>query len=349
MHIPDGYLGPQTYGAAYVVMIPIWTWASRRVSRTLRLRQVPVLAMGAAFSFLVMMFNVPIPGGTTGHAVGAVLVAILLGPWAAVLAVSLVLLVQALLFGDGGITSYAANCLNMAVIMPFAGWWVFRLVGAGAPPGSKRRWLAAAAGGYLGLNAAALSTSVMLGLQPLIAHDAAGRPLYAPFGLNVTVPVMMGEHLLLFGVVEALITASVLAFLERTEPLLVAPQALPRSCADISTGSRRLWVGLALLALLTPLGILLPWLLGSKGAWGEWGAEELKAMTGWIPAGLAKLSALWRAPAPDYGPPGAEGQSLAMQSVWYILSALAGSALVVGVVLFVRRWLWGRKPDDAST
>jgi len=346
MHIPDGYLGPQTYGTAYAVMVPIWTWASRRVSRTLKMRQVPVLAMGAAFCFLVMMFNVPIPGGTTGHAVGSVLVAILLGPWAAVLAVSLVLLVQALLFGDGGITSYAANCLNMAVIMPFAGWWVFRLVGAGAPPGSKRRWLAAAVGGYVGLNAAALSASLMLGLQPLIAHDAAGRPLYAPFGLSVTVPVMMAEHLLLFGVVEALITASVLAFLERTEPLLAASSAPPSP--PLSMGRKRLWAGLALLAFLTPLGILLPWLLGSGGAWGEWGAEELKAMTGWVPAGLAKLSELWHAPAPDYGPPGGEGLPILVQSVWYILSALTGSALVAGLVLLVRRWLWGRKQNDAS-
>ncbi len=337
MHIPDGYLGPQTYGAAYVVMVPIWTWASRRVSRTLRLRQVPVLAMGAAFSFLVMMFNVPIPGGTTGHAVGAVLVAILLGPWAAVLAVSLVLLVQALLFGDGGITSYAANCLNMAVIMPFVGWWAFRLVGSGAVRGSRRRWLAAAAGGYVGLNAAALSASLMFGLQPLLAHDAAGRPLYAPFGLAIAVPIMMAEHLLLFGVVEAVVTGMALAFLDRTEPLLTTAPA--GESAPGPRGRRRLWIGLGVMIVLTPLGLLLPWITGAGSAWGEWGGEELRAMLGHVPEGLARLSGLWRAPVPDYAPSGAGGSSMSVHLAWYLLSALAGSALVVGAVFAARRWL----------
>jgi len=88
MHIPDGYLGPATCGVFYAVMLPIWTAASRIVKRTLKIRQVPLLAIGAAFSFVIMMFNVPIPGGSTGHAVGGVLIAILLGPWAACVAIT---------------------------------------------------------------------------------------------------------------------------------------------------------------------------------------------------------------------------------------------------------------------
>ena len=83
MHIPDGYLGPITCIAGFAAMVPVWAIASRTVKRTLSARQVPLLAIGAAFSFIIMMFNIPIPGGTTGHAVGGVLVAILLGPWAA--------------------------------------------------------------------------------------------------------------------------------------------------------------------------------------------------------------------------------------------------------------------------
>ena len=77
MHIPDGYLGPTTCGFFYLLMLPVWTAASRVVKKTLKARQVPLLAIGAAFSFVIMMFNLPIPGGTSGHAVGAVLVAIL--------------------------------------------------------------------------------------------------------------------------------------------------------------------------------------------------------------------------------------------------------------------------------
>ncbi len=91
MHIPDGYLGPATCGFFYVAMLPIWTAASRIVKKTLKAKQVPLLAIGAAFSFVIMMFNVPIPGGSTGHAVGGVLVAILLGPWAACIAITVAL------------------------------------------------------------------------------------------------------------------------------------------------------------------------------------------------------------------------------------------------------------------
>ncbi len=133
MHIPDGYLGPITCGAGYAVMAPVWAVAANRVKKTLAARQVPLLAMGAAFSFVIMMFNIPIPGGTSGHAVGAVLVAILLGPWAATIAVSVALVIQALLFGDGGITAFGANCFNMAFVMPFTGYAVYRMTSGKSP------------------------------------------------------------------------------------------------------------------------------------------------------------------------------------------------------------------------
>jgi cobalt/nickel transport system permease protein len=221
MHIPDGYLGPQTYGAAYAAVFPFWAIASRKLNRTLRSRQVPLLALSAAFSFVIMMFNVPIPGGTTGHAVGAVLVAVLLGPWAACIAVSIALIVQALLFGDGGITCIGANCLNMAVIMPFVGYGVYWLVSARSEATSRRRWIGAALGGYVGLNAAALSTAVMFGIQPFLARDAAGRALYAPYPLKVAVLAMAIEHLLVFGIVEAVVTGMVVAYLQRADVSLL--------------------------------------------------------------------------------------------------------------------------------
>jgi cobalt/nickel transport system permease protein len=221
MHIPDGYLGPQTYGAAYVLAAPFWAIASQKLNKTLRSRQVPLLALGAAFSFVIMMFNVPIPGGTTGHAVGAVLVAVLLGPWAACVAVSIALIVQAFLFGDGGITAIGANCLNMAVIMPFVGYGVYRLISARSEMTSPRRWIGAAVGGYVGLNVAAVSAGIMFGIQPAIAHDAAGHALYAPYPLTVAVPAMAVEHLLLFGIVEAVVTGLVVAYLQRADVSLL--------------------------------------------------------------------------------------------------------------------------------
>src|SRR4030042_4215533 len=144
MHIPDGYLGPQTYGLLYGAMVATWALAFRFVRRTLRQRQVPFLVLGAAFSFVVMMFNVPIPGGSTGHAVGGGIVAILLGPWAALIAISIALVIQALLFGDGGVTALAANCFNMAFVMPMTGYYVYRAVSRGAAVGSRRRGVAGA-------------------------------------------------------------------------------------------------------------------------------------------------------------------------------------------------------------
>ena len=125
MHIPDGYLSPQTCAAFGVAMVPAWTIAGRKVRKVVKSRFVPLLAIGAAYCFLVMMFNVPIPDGTTAHAVGGVLVAVLLGPWAAVIAVSIALMIQALFFGDGGVLAYGANCFNMAVVMPMSNSFPF--------------------------------------------------------------------------------------------------------------------------------------------------------------------------------------------------------------------------------
>src|SRR3989338_1610480 len=168
MHIPDGYLGPVTSALTYVLMLPIWSAASRIVKKTLKARQVPLLAIGAAFSFVIMMFNIPIPGGTTGHATGAALAGILLGPWAACIAVTIALVVQALLFGDGGITAIGANCFNMAFIEVFAGYYLYKLLSAKSALTSGRRIIAAGISGYVALNLAALSTAIMFGIQPLL-------------------------------------------------------------------------------------------------------------------------------------------------------------------------------------
>jgi cobalt/nickel transport system permease protein len=223
MHIPDGYLGPATYGTLYAAMVPIWALASKIVRRTLKQRQVPFLALGAAFSFVIMMFNIPIPGGSTGHAVGGVIVAILLGPWPALIAVSIALVIQALLFGDGGITAIGANCFNIAFVMPMVGYLVYRLLSKGAALTSRRRWIAGALAGYIGLNVAAVTTAIMFGLQPLIAKGSDGRPLYFPYPLEVAVPVMAAQHLLLFGVIEAVLTGLLVIHFQRSDPSMLEP------------------------------------------------------------------------------------------------------------------------------
>src|SRR4051812_41703236 len=147
-----------------------------------------------------MMFNVPIPDGTTAHAVGGVLVAVLLGPWAAVIAVSTALLIQALFFGDGGVLAFGANCVNMAVVMPFVVYAVYRTIAHGTALTSTRRALAAGIAAYLGLNVAALCAAIEFGIQPELFYktSAAGSkiPLYAPFHLSQSIPAMLFAHLL---------------------------------------------------------------------------------------------------------------------------------------------------------
>ena len=221
MHIPDGYLSPQTGGVLYAVMLPLWIAASEIVKKTLKSRQVPYLAFGASFSFVIMMFNVPIPGGTTGHAVGGTLIAVLLGPWAAMIAVTVALVVQALLFGDGGIIALGANCFNMAFVLPFTGYYIYKLISWKSSAISIRRAFAAAMGSYFGLVMAALTTGIQFGIQPLLYHTADGKALYCPYGLNIAVPVMLLEHVAIFGWVEAIVTFLVIKYLQKEDPALL--------------------------------------------------------------------------------------------------------------------------------
>jgi cobalt/nickel transport system permease protein len=205
MHIPDGYLSPQTYVPLYGVFIAFAAVAVKKVEKKIDKKLVPYLGMAAAFSFLIMMFNVPIPGGTTGHAVGAAVIALLFGPWVTFIAVSVALIIQALVFGDGGITAIGANCVNMALISPFAAWVIYKLI-AGKSESKVRISIAAFLSGYLSLNIAALVAGIEFGIQPIIAKGADGNPLYAPYPLKVAIPAMAIEHLILFGVVEGLVT-----------------------------------------------------------------------------------------------------------------------------------------------
>jgi cobalt/nickel transport system permease protein len=339
MHIPDGYLSPATCGVMYAVLLPLWAASSRVMSKTLSAKQAPLLAMGAAFSFLIMMFNVPIIGGTTGHAVGAVLVAIVLGPWAACVSVSIALVIQAFLFGDGGISALGANCFNMAFVMPFVGYYVYKALSAGSPADSKRRWIAAAVAGYVSLVAAATVAAVEFGIQPALAHDASGRALYCPYALGTSLAAMVGEHMLVFGWVEAIVTGLVVAFLGRTEPDLVA---WSRPDTAILAKPARLWVGLAVLILACPIGLVLPDLFKAGDAWGEWSPEDLGKAVGYIPEGLKKLSELWSAPLPDFEVSGLGA------IIGYILSAVVGVLICAVVIILAGKFLLRKRTHETS-
>jgi cobalt/nickel transport system permease protein len=223
VHIPDGYLGPATWIVLFLIMMVIWYFAFKNGNKNLGPRNVPMLSFMAALAFILMMFNLPIPDGTSAHMVGAVLIAIVLGPYGATIALSIAILIQALLFGDGGITAYGANVFNMGVVMPFTGILVYiaarKVMGQGS---SKKRAAAAFVAGYVGIVAGAFFAAVEFGIQPSIA------PGYAPYGLDLAIPAMVGAHLLV-GIVEGLTTAIVVYYLsENRADLLNLTKFSPR-------------------------------------------------------------------------------------------------------------------------
>lgn len=314
MHIPDNYLSPATCAVLAAAMVPVLAVSIKKVKEELPKEKLPQLGIGAAFSFLIMMFNVPLPGGTTGHAVGGTLIAVLLGPWSACISVTAALLIQALLFGDGGILAIGANCFNMAFVLPFAGYFVYKFIKDRAKS-KTGEYVGAALGSYFGINAAALIAAIEFGIQPLLFKDAAGLPLYCPYPLSVSIPAMLIPHLLVAGIIEAIFTVSIIAFIKRVSPGTIYEGQKKKSGA--------LYGLVAALVCLTPIG-----LLAAGTAWGEWGLDEIESVIsggnalGYVPQGMQNGFS-FNALMPDYtvgGMPEAFG---------YILSAVIGAALMI--------------------
>jgi cobalt/nickel transport system permease protein len=353
MHIPDGYLSPSTCATFYLFAATGWYAALKRVKQLLATRAIPLISVFAAFCFVVMMFNVPLPGGTTGHAVGVGIAAIVLGPWASILAISIALAIQALFFGDGGITTLGANCFNMAIVGSFSAYAVYRMVAASSKLSSRQRVVAAALAGYVAINASALVTAVELGIQPMLFHDSSGTPLYAPYSLHVAIPAMMIGHLTFAGLAEAVISAGMVSYLQRADLSLLrgvsglaqAPGAIIAGAGTEGSAGRlspgRLWWAVACLMLFTPLGIL-----AAGTAWGEWSSadwmnphtrEQIGAASGnhappsSVPSGIEKLSTVWTAPFPGYAP-----RFIKSPAFGYLISAMFGVGLLVLASLLAR-------------
>lgn len=210
MHIPDGFLSPSTYLPATVVAIPLLMIAFKKTKEAINDESFALLSSLTAFSFVIMMFNIPIPGGTSGHAIGAAILAIVFGPWVAAFCLSLALFVQALVFGDGGLSVFAINSLAMGFVAAFTAFYVHKLL-----KNRVNNNIAFFLAGWSGIVAASVVVAVALGIQPLMGVDALGHPIYFPFGLNVTIPAVIGSHALFFGVAEGFATMLVGRFLEK--------------------------------------------------------------------------------------------------------------------------------------
>jgi len=212
VHIPDGFLNITTVATTYVVSAGGVGNAVRVANKKLGEKQVPLMGVLAAFIFAAQMLNFPVAGGTSGHVIGAALAAILLGPWAAVLVMSCVLIAQSLIFQDGGLLALGANIFNMGIIASFAGYYGYRLLTLLL--GDNRR--GRLAGGAFGAWSSVFLASIACALE--LALSGA-----SPIG--VVLPAMAGVHALI-GIGEGLITAAVLSLVLATRADLMQLQRI---------------------------------------------------------------------------------------------------------------------------
>jgi len=206
MHVPDGFLSPAITLPAYAVAAPIWVRAARKHFGRGAAEALPVMGSLTALAFVVQSIMVPVPGGASTHLSGVALLAVLYGPLAAFVCETLVLLVQALFFGAGGLTVLGVNALALGLLGPAAAWFAFRLV---------RGWgdgAAAFAAGYLSLQVSALAVAMVLGLQHVLA------PGYLPVPPAVTLAAMLVPSLTVAGVLEGLYTVFALSLLRKVDP-----------------------------------------------------------------------------------------------------------------------------------
>lgn len=199
LHAPDGFFSTPVALAFWVVTIAALAISLRRAGAQLDERAVPLMGVMAAFIFAAQMFNFQIPGGTSGHLLGGVLAAILLGPYAGTIVMACVISVQALVFQDGGLLVLGANIFNMGIIGTFGGYWLYRLVAAALGGEEKGRLPAAAIAAWSAVVAAAVLTAFQLAFSDTTS-------------LATALVAMVGWHVII-GVGEAVITVGALSFI----------------------------------------------------------------------------------------------------------------------------------------
>jgi len=304
VHIPDGFLDSKTAVTAAALAVTGLGVALRRARLHLPPRRVPLLGLAAAFVFAAQMINFPVAGGTSGHLIGAMLAAVLLGPSAAVIVISAVLIVQCLMFADGGISALGANIFNMGVIGGVGGWAVYHVV---------TRLVKGLFGCVVAAGFAAWCSTVM-------ASVACAGELASSHTVrwSVALPAMAGVHMLI-GIGEGLITVLVLVAIARTRPELLQPEAAPeprRSYGAIVAYGGLIALGLAL--FVSPLA----------SRWPD-GLDRTAELLGFKEKAVAPTVP---APMPDYEVPGFHWTTLG--------TSLAGA--VGTIVVFALAWLLAR-------
>jgi len=309
MHVPDGFLDARTLISAAGLAAVGLGLALREVRRHLPARRVPLIGLAAAFIFAAQMLNFPVAAGTSGHLIGAALASVLLGPAAAIVAMTAVLLLQALMFADGGITALGANVLNLAVIAPLVAYAVYSAVGRLAGESLQGTLLATGFAAWCSTMAAALACAAQLAASGVVAWG--------------TVLAAMGGVHMVIGLGEAVITMLIVAVVARARPELIAPAATaaapPRHRAAVAYGAM---LSIGLMILLAPFASSLPD-----------GLEHVAERFGFAESAIAAQPAL----LPDYTvvplaeaspwlatvAAGAIGALVAFAVAWFVARALA--------------------------
>jgi cobalt/nickel transport system permease protein len=303
MHLPDGFIDAKTAITAATLSAVGVGVALRQVKRRFPARKVPLLGLTSAFLFVAQMVNFPVVGGTSGHLMGGTLAAALLGPSAAVLVLVTVLLVQCLLFADGGVLALGANVFNMAVLGPVVGYTVYRIV-SGALPGMRGRVTALAFGGWCSTVTASISCAGQLAWSGTVSWKAG-------------MMAMGGVHMLI-GVGEGVISALVLLAVHRTRPEMIM---------ETSLASPQRWADLACYGLLATIGLAV-FVVPFACSWPD-GLEVVAARFGFQRAGAALTLPV---PAPDY-----QVSGLPWTAAATAVAAVGGTMVVFGLA-----WLLGR-------
>ena len=212
MHIPDGFLNTATVVTTGVVSVGGVANAVRIANKKLGEKHIPMMGILAAFIFAAQMLNFPVAGGTSGHVIGAALVAILLGPWAAVIIMSVVLIAQCLIFQDGGLLALGANIFNMGVVAGFSAYYIYRIMGSLLGDNSRSKLVA----GFIAAWASVLLASVACAIELAVSGTSP---------LSVVLPAMAGVHALI-GIGEGLVTVAVVSVVLSTRADLLKLQRI---------------------------------------------------------------------------------------------------------------------------
>ena len=269
MHIPDGLMDPMVAGLGWVEFAAVAAAAIYLSGKKVRDKDLPRIAVLCAGIFVAQMLNFPVGGGTTGHLVGGALLAIMVGPVVAIVGMTVILLIQALMFGDGGLTAFGLNALNMAIIAPLMGWGVYSmlkpLLSRGEAPSGKAftpgEAFAIGAGAWASVFVAACACAAELAVSYAISGGAYG------IAATVSVPAMLGYHAVI-GIGEAIITVGVAAYVLTVSPGMfkartAGPEASPGLRGVLSSR-----VAQATVAIIIAFALALPlyFIYSSEGA-----------------------------------------------------------------------------------